>query len=83
MFATVLESISNTVMQNVTAKTDRKGIQKNQKYNSTVIDHLSEKFGLSKGYIRQCLNGTRKGLTADTLKKEYNQGVKAIKNALK
>ena len=60
-----------------------KGIKIPRKFNPLVVEKLSVKFGLSKTYIRQCLNKTRNSETADTVCKEYKQYEKEINNVLK
>ncbi|MPT35735.1 hypothetical protein [Flavobacterium sp. WV_118_3] len=55
---------------------------KYNKYNVLVINRLSEKYGFTGYYIRQCLRGDRKNLTADQLRKEYNNLSKAITKLL-
>lgn len=60
-----------------------KGIKIPRKFNPLVVEKLSVKFGLSKTYIRQCLNKTRNSETADTVCKEYKQYEKEINNILK
>lgn len=44
---------------------------KSNKYNVLVVNRLSEKYGITGYYVRQCLRGDRKNLTADQLRKEY------------
>lgn len=61
---------------------DGQSIQK-QRYNQSVIWRLSEKFGLTKMYIRQCLRGDRDCETADTLKREYKEMVQKIEEVIK
>ncbi len=58
------------------------GKNKYNKYNSLVINRLSAKYGFTGYYIRQCLRGDRKSLTADQLRKEYNSLTKAITKLL-
>ena len=60
-----------------------KGIKKRNSYNPIVIDHLVVKYGVSKTYIRQSIDGTKKGLTCDTIRKDYLKQEKAVKAALK
>lgn len=55
---------------------------KYNKYNVLVIRRLSEKYGYTAYYVRQCLRGDRKNLTADQLRKEYNSLSKAIAKLL-
>lgn len=48
-----------------------KSTKKRNTYNALVIEQLSKKYGFSKAYIRQCLDGSRTALVADNLKKDY------------
>ena len=59
-----------------------KGIKIPRKFNPLVVEKLSVKFGLSKTYIRQCLNKTRNSFTADTICKEYKKYEHEINNVL-
>ncbi len=61
-----------------------KNMEKNKqnKYNTLVINKLVEKYGFTGYYIRQCLRGDRNSITADLLRKEYNGLNKAIKKLL-
>lgn len=47
-------------------------------YNQEILEALSEKYGLSKYYIRECVSGKRNSLTSDQLQKEYKKLVKEI-----
>jgi len=49
-----------------------------RRYNQVAINKLREKYALSAVFIRQCLNGTRQSITADTIKKEYKELVDKI-----
>ena len=60
-----------------------KNTQKRNKWNSLVVNKLSEKHGFTGYYIRQCLKGERNSLTSDTIRKEYKQLVLKIENFLK
>lgn len=53
-----------------------------RKFNPIVVEKLTEKFGLSKYYIRQCLNKQRNNETADTICKEYRRYEIQIHNVL-
>jgi len=57
-----------------------KGIKIPRKFNPLVVEKLSVKFGLSKTYIRQCLNKTRNSETADTICKEYKKEINNVLN---
>lgn len=60
-----------------------KSSKKRNSYNPVVIDHLVAKFGFSKTYIRQSIDGTKKGITCETIKKEYYKKDEAVKAVLK
>ena len=49
-----------------------KGIKKRNSYNPVILDHLVEKYGFSKVYIRQSIDGTKKGTGAITGQKEID-----------
>ena len=59
-----------------------KGTKKNYKYNTLVVKRLSEKYGLSEYYIRECIRGDRNSETSDTVRKEYKRLVNEVKNVL-
>lgn len=40
-------------------------------YDSDILEALFLKYGVSKYYIRQSINGTVKGVTPDAIKKDY------------
>lgn len=40
-------------------------------YNLKAIDVLVSKYGLSAYYIKQSINGNKKGITPDKIKKDY------------
>jgi hypothetical protein len=52
--------------------------QKNKKYtyDPKILDALVTKYGMTKVYIRMCLRGTNKSLTADKVQADY----KLLKN---
>lgn len=82
IFAFVFDNSFSVVMKNETNKAVRKSNQKYNSYNPTVMDHLADKWGITKTYIRQCLNGTRNSTTADRIKKEYRETLKRVEKAL-
>lgn len=41
------------------------------RYNHQAINAVASSFGVTKVYVRQCINGTRQGATCDTIKKKY------------
>lgn len=45
-------------------------------YDSNILDALFLKYGVSKYYIRQSINGSVKGLTPDAIKRDYDKMVK-------
>lgn len=53
------------------------------KYNHAVVDRLAAKYGLTKDFIRKSLSGARTSETSDTIKKDYNDLVKKMNDALK
>ncbi len=59
-----------------------KNNKKRNSYNPVVIDHLVKKYGFSKSYIRQCIDGTKKGISCDTIKKDYYAQVAAVQSVL-
>jgi len=65
-----------------TNQTMSKSTKKYNKFNSLVINTLSEKHGFTKQFIRQCLRKDRNSLTSDTIRKEYKQLVKKVENVL-
>ncbi|KMQ68293.1 hypothetical protein [Chryseobacterium koreense] len=61
-----------------------KGTKKKAEYsqhNVDAIQALVEKFGLSAYYIRQSVNGNRKGVVPDRIKKEYKIICKQLEDA--
>lgn len=61
--------------------------KKSQSYNEDILNALSEKYGLSKVFIRASIRGDRTSATSETVKKEYNallaETLKAIKKNIK
>lgn len=59
--------------------------QKNKKYtyDQKILDALVGKYGMTKIYIRMCLRGENKSLTADKVKADYNSLKSAFENTLK
>lgn len=51
--------------------------KKYKSYDSNILEALFLKYGVSKYYIRQSINGSVKGLTPDAIKKDYDKMVKA------
>ncbi|WGK94760.1 MULTISPECIES: hypothetical protein [Flavobacterium] len=61
---------------------DKNNIKKNNSYNVIAVNAVSVKLKISKQYVRQCVRGDRKGISADNIKKEYNNLVKKIDQLL-
>lgn len=51
-------------------------------YDSYILEALFLKYGLSKYYIRQSINGSVKGVTPDNIKKDYGIMEKANKEVI-
>ncbi len=51
-------------------------------YDSHILEALFLKYGLSKYYIRQSINGAVKGVTPDNIKKDYSIMEKANKDVI-
>lgn len=58
--------------------THKNSTKKNNTYNVIAVNAISEKRGISKQYIRQCLKGDRNSISADIIKKEYSDIVRKI-----
>lgn len=71
------------VVNNETNRAMNKDNRKRNSYNPVVINHLVEKYGFSKTYIRQSIDGTKKGITCETIRKDYYKQDQAVKAALK
>ncbi len=61
-----------------------KPTKKRQSYNTAVVNILSEEFGVSTQFVRQCIRKEKHSLTAETIRKKYhelaNPSIKAIEN---
>lgn len=62
--------------------THKSNIKKNNSYNVIAVNAISEKRGISKQYVRQCLRGDRNSISADIIKKEYFEIVRKIEIVL-
>lgn len=49
-------------------------------YDSYILEALFLKYGVSKYYIRQSISGSVRGLTPDSIKKDYDTMEKASKD---
>lgn len=67
-----------------TKKTMDKPTKKRQSYNTAVVNIISEEFGVSTQFVRQCIRKEKHSLTAETIRKKYhelaNPSIKAIEN---
>lgn len=50
-----------------------KPTKKRKTYNTEIINVLSKEFEVSTRFVRSCINGERTSLTADNIRKKYNQ----------
>ena len=62
--------------------TSKNSTKKNNTYNVVAVNAISEKRGVSKQYIRQCLKGDRNSISADIIRKEYSTIVRKIESLL-
>lgn len=58
-------------------------MQNINRYNTSVIDKLKSKYGVSRRFITQSLTGDRKSETSDSIKKDYKELLKKVEEALK
>lgn len=49
-----------------------KPTKKRLSYNTEIIKALSAAYEFSEYFIRECIRGNKKSLTADKIRKEYN-----------
>ena len=61
---------------------DKNRIKTNNSYNNLAIKAISEKFKISKQYLRQCIRGDRNSISADIIKKDYFELVRKIDKLL-
>ena len=61
---------------------DKNRIKTNNSYNNLAIKGISEKFKISKQYLRQCIRGDRNSISADIIKKDYFELVRKIDKLL-
>jgi hypothetical protein len=62
---------------------NKNNTKKNNTYNVVAVNAISEKRGISKQYVRQCIKGDRNSISADIIKKEYRDMVRMIELLLK
>jgi len=60
-----------------------KPTKKRANYNTTVVDRLKEKYGVSKRFITMSLSGDRESETSEAIKKDYKTMLKEVNNVLK
>lgn len=60
-----------------------KSTKKTNRYNSTAVNLVAEKYGYSDRYIRACLDGTRVGIMPDQVKKDYKEAKKQLEETIK
>lgn len=56
--------------------------KKNKSYNVIAVKAISEKWNISKQYVRQCVKGDRNSISADNIKKDYLDLVRKIDKLL-
>lgn len=61
---------------------DKNNTKKNNTYNGIAVNAISVKWKISKQYVRQCIRGDRKSISADNIKKDYFDLVRKINNIL-
>ncbi len=61
---------------------NKNNTKKNKTYNLLAVNAISEKKGISKQYVRQCIKGDRNSISADIIKKEYYEIVRKIESLL-
>ena len=66
-----------------TIKAMDKPTKKRANYNTTVVDRLKEKYGVSKRFITMSLSGDRESETSEAIKKDYKTMLKEVNNVLK
>ncbi len=57
---------------------DKSSIKKNNSYNVLAVSAISKKFKITEQYVRQCIKGDKKSVSADAIKHEYLILVKKI-----
>jgi hypothetical protein len=56
--------------------------KKNKSYNVIAVKAISEKWNISKQYVRQCVKGDRNSISADNIKRDYLDLVRKIDKLL-
>jgi hypothetical protein len=50
-----------------------KNSKKRLSFNTQIVKVLSSSFQVSEYFVRECIKGNKKSLTADEIKKKYNE----------
>lgn len=66
----------------ISATMDKSKTKVYNSYDANILEALYVKYGLSKYYIRQSVNGTVHGITPDSIKKDYETMEKAHKDVI-
>ncbi|HIB37603.1 MAG TPA: hypothetical protein EYO36_08595 [Mesonia sp.] len=59
-----------------------KSNQKRKSYNTSVLNKVAEKYGVTATYVRASIRGDKKGVMPDLLKKDYKSMCKAVDDVL-
>lgn len=71
------------VQQTRTIKAMNKPTKNKAKYNTTIVERLKEKYGVSKRFITMSISGDRKSETSDAILKDYKTMIREVNNVLK
>lgn len=50
-----------------------KNTQKRTSFNTQIVKVLSSSYNVTEYFVRECIKGNKKSLTADEIKKKYNE----------
>ncbi|AZA58595.1 hypothetical protein [Chryseobacterium shandongense] len=50
-----------------------KNTQKRTSFNTQIVKVLSSNYNVTEYFVRECIKGNRTSLTADEIKKKYNE----------
>ncbi len=59
-----------------------KPTKKRNSYNTEIINALSDEFVVTKRFVRMAVSGEKQSLTAETIKKKYNEMANPSKKAI-
>ena len=65
-----------------TKKTMDKPTKKRESYNTEILNAISTEYGVTTQFVRQCIRKEKHSLTADTIRKKYNELNNPSKQAL-